>query len=91
MCLNTRFPLPTLLRAGYSAKLVLLYFIITSLELIWFITTLSSLDRFTRRSILLPDYLLVNTSMPVEASRGVAARGVTVKSTGSGFDPHSRR
>ena len=26
-----------------------------------------------------------------EASRGAAARGVTVKPTGCGFDPHSRR
>ena len=27
----------------------------------------------------------------VEASRGAAARGVTVKPTGCGFDPHTRR
>ena len=27
----------------------------------------------------------------IEASRGAAARGVTVKPTGCGFDPHSRR
>ena len=26
-----------------------------------------------------------------EAGRGAAARGVTVKPTGCGFDPHSRR
>ena len=26
-----------------------------------------------------------------EASRGAAARGVTIKPTGCGFDPHSRR
>ena len=26
-----------------------------------------------------------------EAGRGAAARGVTVNSTGCGFDPHSRR
>ena len=27
----------------------------------------------------------------IEASRGAAAQGVTVKPTGCGFDPHSRR
>ena len=27
----------------------------------------------------------------IEGSRGAAARGVTVKPTGCGFDPHSRR
>ena len=27
----------------------------------------------------------------IEASRGAAARGVTVTTTGCGFDPHSRR
>ena len=26
-----------------------------------------------------------------EASHGAAARGVTIKPTGSGFDPHSKR
>ena len=29
--------------------------------------------------------------MPTVASRGAAARDVTVKLTGCGFDPHSRR
>ena len=27
----------------------------------------------------------------IEAGRGAAARGVTTKPTGCGFDPHSRR
>ena len=30
-------------------------------------------------------------ALKYEASRGAAARGVTVKPTGCGFDPHSRR
>ena len=34
-----------------------------------------------------PSYLL----LVFEAGRGAAARGVTVKSTGCGFDPYSRR
>ena len=29
--------------------------------------------------------------MYIEAGRGAAARGVTAKPTGCGFDPHSRR
>ena len=56
-CLNTRFPLPTLLCAGYSVKLI------------WFF--------FSKNYF--------------EAGRGAAAQGVTVKPTGCGFDPHSRR
>ena len=32
-----------------------------------------------------------NMYLNVEAGRGAAARGVTVKPTGCGFDPHSRR
>ena len=33
----------------------------------------------------------INYNFILEASRGAAARGVTVKPTGCGFDPHSRR
>ena len=33
----------------------------------------------------------INTCILIEASRGAAARGVTVKPTECGFDPHSRR
>ena len=32
-----------------------------------------------------------NLNVIIEASRGAAPRGVTVKPTGCGFDPHSRR
>ena len=33
----------------------------------------------------------ISSSSRKEAGRGAAARGVTAKSTGCGFDPHSRR
>ena len=35
--------------------------------------------------------IIINKTFIWEASRGAAARGVTVKPTGCGFDPHSRR
>ena len=34
---------------------------------------------------------IYKVSMRFEASRGAAAQSVTVKPTGCGFDPHSRR
>ena len=36
-------------------------------------------------------YICMYVLIFFEASRGAAARGVTVKPTGCGFDPHSRR
>ena len=42
-------------------------------------------------SILTQRNKILNILILVEAGRGAAARGVTAKPTGCGFDPHSRR
>ena len=49
-------------------------------------------------TIILCIFILINkykdifeSYINIEVSRGAAARSVTVKPTGCGFDPHSRR
>ena len=44
-----------------------------------------------RKKYNVPVYFIYFTLLYVEAGRGAAARGVTAKPTGCGFDPHSRR
>ena len=50
-CLNTRFPLPTLLRAGYSVKLIIKY------------TYLRTFSRSNQQSIMLTSLLFNNVSI----------------------------
>ena len=46
-------------------------------------------DERRRKKVCL--YLLIYVCVLCDASRGAGAQSVTVKSTGCGFDPHSRR
>ena len=82
-CLNTRFPLPTLLCAR------LFIYIFAHLFKLFNRVYCKNEKNIILSFLIL--FLLFIKKGPIEASRGAATRRVTAKSTGCGFDPHSRR